>query len=181
MQKTPHSWSLVESKQASKKPKWVLKLLLPYLKNPREPQKETAAINRKHGNGSLVLKLGIEFLWWQTPWGRLRDLTCLLWPARSNACSFLPPFQLLLSWQHILQKSEKYNGEWKQDFLLCFLPEPEALCKEREASSCLQTPLGHGTAQGRKQTDGTPLFQWAANMVLPSRHKIWETNVYWRE
>lgn len=65
--------------------KWVLKLLLPYLKNPRELLQETATINRKHGNYSSVLKLDVEFVQQQTPWGR----QCLLLPAALSAAAQL--------------------------------------------------------------------------------------------
>lgn len=82
-----YSQSLVGNKQANKNPKWVLKLPVPYFKNPRETQKETAAINRTYGNTSLALKLDIEFVQRQTPQGQLRALTC----------SFLQLLQLLLT------------------------------------------------------------------------------------
>lgn len=78
---------MVGIKQASKNPKWVLKLPVPYLKNSRETQKETAAINRAYGNASWAFKLDIEFVQWQTPQGQLRGLTG----------SFLQPLQLLLT------------------------------------------------------------------------------------
>lgn len=55
MLKKIYSQSLIGNKQANKNPKWVLKLPVPYLKNPGETQKEIAAINRTYGNASLAL------------------------------------------------------------------------------------------------------------------------------
>lgn len=62
MKKNPRGWH-----QTSKRPNWVLKLLLTHLGDPRESQKGTTAINRKQGCSSSVLKLATEFVHWQPP------------------------------------------------------------------------------------------------------------------
>lgn len=155
---------------------WVLKLLLPYLKNPREPQKETATINSKRGNNSLVLKPGIEFVQWQSPWEGSGTSPAPWDPQEAIFASSCSPSSCCSadSTSSRIQRGTMASGSRISS---CVCLQSQRLSVRKKKTPHASKPLLASAQHSAEQADGTPLFQWAGNVVLPSRQQIWDKRV----